>query len=309
MEPNHHADPLEEALSHGSQRVAQLASLVAAMTQVAMHRKTLHESRSATQDGQAARALLHQEKLLHDQVNMAWAPAHDKRWLADADLIQTGRAWAAAASDSATDPTAASAMRKCEDRLRTQHPHAMTRYDRLRTDGLEPLEAMRQAAPLFARPPDVRVGDPAPSQPALTTANAEASPQQADHTGSQAPTDADTDALSLVQERGLRIAEALQTRAHAAGQPPLGGDELALILEAVTNLPEQVISHIATETALAQGGEAPGTRTPAHLAAQSFPFSAADALRAGASSSRDNAPRHNPAKLSTAHMRQPNQPT
>ena len=39
MEPGHHTDPLEEALSHGSQRVAQLASLAGAMAQVVIQRQ------------------------------------------------------------------------------------------------------------------------------------------------------------------------------------------------------------------------------------------------------------------------------
>ena len=38
MEPGHYTDPLEDALSHGSQRVAQFASLAGAMAQVVMQR-------------------------------------------------------------------------------------------------------------------------------------------------------------------------------------------------------------------------------------------------------------------------------
>jgi hypothetical protein len=51
------------------------------------------------------------------------------------------------------EPAAATAMRKCEERLRNLHPYAMARYDRLRAEGLGPAEAMQEAAPLFARPP------------------------------------------------------------------------------------------------------------------------------------------------------------
>ena len=44
----------------------------------------------------------------------------------------------------------------------------MARHDRLRTDGMSPIDAMRDTAPLFSRSPGVRVGDPAPAWPALT---------------------------------------------------------------------------------------------------------------------------------------------
>ena len=47
-------------------------------------------------------------------------------------------------------------MRKSEERLRTLHPFAMARYDRLRAEGAEPLDAMRESAPLFDYRPDAR---------------------------------------------------------------------------------------------------------------------------------------------------------
>ena len=60
------------------------------------------------------------------------------------------------------EPTAAAAMRKSEERLRDLHPFAMARYDRLRADGLEPAEAMRETAPLFALSPRARAWPFAP---------------------------------------------------------------------------------------------------------------------------------------------------
>src|SRR6266487_4381805 len=123
MEPARYTDPLEEALSHGSQRVAQLASLAGAMTQVVLHRRALHNARTAARDDEHAAQILHeQERLLRQQA-----------------------------------------------RLRDLHPYAMARYDRLRGDGVSPLDAMRETAPLFSRSPDVRVGDPPTARPALTT--------------------------------------------------------------------------------------------------------------------------------------------
>ena len=169
MEPGHHADPLTEALGHGTQRAAQIASLAAAMAQAAIHRDTLRGARQAARDDQhAARALRQQERLLREQATAAWAPASDRQWLAAADVIQAGKAWAAAAGVAGHDPVAAAAMRRCEDRLRVLHPYAMARYDRLRHDGDDPLAAMEQAAPLFARAPAPHPGQAAASRPALT---------------------------------------------------------------------------------------------------------------------------------------------
>lgn len=58
------------------------------------------------------------------------------------------------------DSGAAAALRKSEERLRTLHPYAMARYDRLREEGASPIDAMREAAPLFVRAPYARPGDP-----------------------------------------------------------------------------------------------------------------------------------------------------
>ena len=76
------------------------------------------------------------------------------------------------------EPAAATAMRKCEERLRVQHPYAMARYDRLRSDGMGPADAMREAAPLFASPPRAHDTPYAPRQGLATAAD-----PQSDFTG------------------------------------------------------------------------------------------------------------------------------
>ena len=50
-------------------------------------------------------------------------------------------------------------MRRGEERLRTLHPYAMGRYDRLRGEGTGPFDAMRETAPLFPREPHARPGE------------------------------------------------------------------------------------------------------------------------------------------------------
>jgi hypothetical protein len=313
MEPAHYTDPLEEALSQASQRVAQLASLTGAMAQVAWQRKALHNARQAARDDEhAIRIIDEQERLIQRQARLGWAPAHDPQWLAHADLLQTGRAWASATSYADTDPAVASALRKCEDRLRTLHPYAMARYDRLRSDGTSPLDAMREAIPLFSRSPRARPGDPAPFRHALGVGAGPDAARPADNAladlAEQQPDDSD----DRTEQRGRQIIERLQSSARTARRPELGPDELAMILEAVTNLPEDTIGrltrHIPDESyadhekpraavtapaadadtapalaATAMAGAHPtnagAARSTAQLAAESFPHAAADAIR------------------------------
>ncbi len=250
MEPAQYTDPLEDALSHGSQRVAQFASLAGAMAQVVMQRRALHDARKAARnDERATRVLDEQERLMHRQARLSWAAAHDPQWLAQADLLETGHAWAGAASYADTDPAAASAMRKCEDRLRMLHPYAMARYDRLREDGMSPLDAMRETAPLFGRHPDVRVGEPAAARRALGADAADDAHPSAGEVLDDLPGPDPSAGDEGAELRGRKIVERLQANARAAERPELGADELAMVLEAATNLPDDVITRVTRQAA------------------------------------------------------------
>ncbi|MGH3217463.1 MAG: hypothetical protein ACRDPY_01820 [Streptosporangiaceae bacterium] len=287
MEPVHYADPLEEALSHGSQRVAQLASLAAAMAQVVMQRRALEEARKAiVGDERAGRMLDEQEHLLRRQARLSWAPAHDAQWLAQAGFVETARAWSGAAAYAGTDPAAASALRKCEDKLRTLHPYAMARYDRLRGNGMSPLEAMRESAPLFARAPDVRVGDPVDTRQALSQeawpggdVKAEQAPADVPESGPDVPPD------DRGEQRGREIVARLQQRARVTRRSGLGPDELAMVLEAATNLPVDVIDRVTRDAVRAQAATG---QSPAQIAARSFPHSASEAVQATATARAKN---------------------
>lgn len=257
MEPGHHTNPLEEALSHGSQRVAQFASLTGATAQVVLQRRALHNARKAAgSDKRAARILDEQERLIAQEARLRWAPAHDPQWLASAGLAQAGRAWASAASHADTDPGAASAMRQCEGRLRVLHPYAMSRYDGFRADGMSPLDAMHKTAPFFGYSPDVRVGDAAPAHPALATGTADTgqdASRAADHgVDSAAEPEFGPDGAQQAELRGRQIVARLQAGARAAGRPELGADELAMVLETTTNLPGEAIDRL-TRQAAAEG--------------------------------------------------------
>jgi hypothetical protein len=160
-------DVLGDALSFSSQRVAQLGSLVTAAATVEAQRRARATAARAARHERALNALRDQERAAWQLARAGWAPAHDPRWLAQADLLQAARVWSAAAAYGEADPAAGSAARKCEGRLRALHPYAMAWYDRLRGEGAGRFDAMRQALPLFGRAPHVRPGDRAAHRRAL----------------------------------------------------------------------------------------------------------------------------------------------
>jgi hypothetical protein len=309
MDSAPYPDPLGEALSHSSQRAAQFASLMGAMAQVAWQRKALADARNAVRgDRHATRVLGDQLNLLHRQARLNWAPAHDRDWLAQADLLQTARVWGSAAAYADADPVAASALRKCEDRLRTLHPYAMARYDRLREAGKEPFDAMREAAPLFGRASHVRTGDPPVPRSALNVRASQVPDEPAP--GPDTP--------SRIEVRGRQIVERLQATVRAAGRSDLGPDQLAVVLEALTNLPDDVIKKLASEATEGQtengrravGADPPHAgagRSAAQLAAESFPHSSVDVVRtAGAGKT---APGPAAAPVRAPEMKRPPRPT
>jgi hypothetical protein len=325
MDPSaHHPDPFGEALSHSSQKAAQFISMVAAAAEIAARRNAIRAAREAARSEQQRRALQEQERAARAAARARWAPAHDARWLAQADLLQAGRVWGAAALYADTDPEAASALRKAENRLRSLHPYAMARYDRLRVEGTGPLEAMGETVYLFAREPHARPGDPA-TRPGLEAGSPGAGPWATtaeDANVSAAQPGPGQDLYQQAEQQGRQIAGRLQARALAERGSRLSPDELATALEASTSLPAEVIARLArvrSEEDRAAGAEraraadldraaaahsarqranglaaagrdtmiadtaaahASADRTAARLAADSFPCTAADGIRA-----------------------------
>jgi hypothetical protein len=347
MDPSdHYADPFGEALSYSSQRAAQLISLAVAAAQVAAHRKALSEARKAARDEQAHRTLLEEERAISAHARAGWASAHDPQWLAQSDLLQAARAWSTAAAYADADPVAASAMRKSEERLRTMHPYAMARYDRLRAEGASPLDAMREAAPLFNREPYARPGRPGTQlQLGTVTADPDASPVVGATDGRVHPPTSGQDPDREAEHRGQQIVWRLQARARAERGSELDPAELATTLEATTTLPAEVIARLArarSEEQVAAGAEraraadldratgmaadsfgsertedlraarresrvadtssahASADRSAAQLAAESFPCTAADGIRAAANGSLQRSTRP-PDPAATVH--------
>jgi hypothetical protein len=325
MDPSaHHPDPIGEAFSHSSQKTAQFVSMAGAAYEIAARRKAIRAARDAARTDQQRRALEEQERAARAEARARWAPAHDPRWLAQADLLQAGRVWGAAAPYADTDHEAASALRKAENRLRSLHPYAMARYDRLRVEGADPLGAMGEAMYLFTREPHPRPGQPA-RRPGIEPGSPGAGPWAATAGAADASAAQPGPGEDLYQEaeqRGRQIAGRLQARALAERGSRLSPDELAMALEASTSLPAEVIarlararseedraaraerahasdldraaaSHSARQHAngLAAAGRdtmiadtaaahASADRTAARVAAESFPCTAADGIRA-----------------------------
>jgi hypothetical protein len=157
MDTGDQPDPFGEAITHGIQRVVQIAYGAFTAAQIYLHHQRTQAQAAAERDERARRALQAQIRADRDAARTGWAPALDAHWLGNASLRDTARAWGAAMPYADRnvpwyEPTAATALRKAEERLRHLHPHAMARYDRLRADAMIPADAMREAAPFFARP-------------------------------------------------------------------------------------------------------------------------------------------------------------
>jgi hypothetical protein len=252
-----HPNPFQDAMGDGLQRAIQIVSCAVTAAQMYLHQQRTQAMAAAERDERARRALSAQIRADREAARATWAPALDPRWLAQADLLQAARTWGAAMpyADRSVpwyEPAAATAIRKSEERLRDLHPHAMARYDRLRGDGMGPAEAMREVAPLFARPPRAHDTPYAPRSALdagagenLTWAAADPAPDPA---GSGGP-----DLAQAQERRGRQIVAALQTRARAQRRDPLGEAEQRTVLETITNLPADVIDRVVRTDA------APGT--------------------------------------------------
>ena len=242
-----YSDLFGDALSYSSQRMAQLVSLVTAGATVEARRRAQRNAAKTIRSERALRELHDQERAAYQLARAGWAPARDRRFLGQADLLQAARAWSAAASCANADPEAADAVRTCEQRLRVLHPYAMAWYDRLRSDGTAPFDAMREALPLFARAPRARPGYPVAARPGLAapdglgTASWEGG---ADDSG-EARAASDSSAIRQAEQRGQQIVRELQARALAERGYALSPDELVTTLGATTTLPGDVIARLA----------------------------------------------------------------
>lgn len=161
MEPGNYPDPVREAIGRGTSRVVQIASSVVTAAQVLVYLSRSYVN--ARRDNGPAAVLVRdaQQRAERAAAQASLAAIGEPGWLEDADLNRAIQAWGAVmpyADQSLPwhDPSAATAMRKAEERLRVLHPTAMARYDQLRSEGADPAGAMLQAVPLFGYPPGPR---------------------------------------------------------------------------------------------------------------------------------------------------------
>ncbi len=124
---SNHSDPFRDAIQDAVYRAVQVGSFAVTAVQVyAYHRRTQARI-TAEQDQRARRALNAQVRAERDADRTRWAPALDPVWLRHASLIETAQAWGAALPYADRnvpwhEPAAATAMTRCEERLRQPAP-------------------------------------------------------------------------------------------------------------------------------------------------------------------------------------------
>jgi len=129
-----HSDPLRDAVQDAVYRAVQVGSFAMTAVQVyAYHRRTQARI-TGEQDQRARRALNAQVRAEREADRTRWAPALDPAWLRNASLVESAQAWGAALPYADRnvpwhEPAAATAMTRCEERLRHLHPYAMAHYD------------------------------------------------------------------------------------------------------------------------------------------------------------------------------------
>ncbi|MFD0690960.1 hypothetical protein [Actinomadura fibrosa] len=270
---NQHPDPITEGFLHSGQRLVQIVTMATAVQQGCVRRMTRLRIAEQARDEEARRAEEQARRAEAAEARSRWGRAHDPTWLRRADLLDVADTWGAAVPYATGNTSASSAVRKCEQRLREIHPHAMSHYDRLRSEGQEELVAMANAAPFFARDPNVRTGEPVSQREELSegTGFEWAATVHGPHRGEWEQ--------ARQEQRARAITAALGDRQHSqGGREPEPGD-LRAVLEATTNLPDEVITKVVPASGAARR---PGPAEQVRLAAEGFPMSVEDALQAAA---------------------------
>ena len=235
--------PHEDPVAHASTKITGYVS-VAAMAAEAIAQVAAARARErAAADERTASALRAQRLAAYGQARLGWAPLLDPKLRGQTTATDAAAVWARAQAWR-PDPEAERVVDLAEERLRRLRPDAMEHYDRLREHGVEPVQAMRQAAPFFDRPP-ARPGEPGPDRAALTEADT-ARRAAAAETGRyrQQMAVVDDPATAAVNEHADAAGRAAPHRARAAGD-----DATARSLAATT----------------------PVEKTPVDLAGEDFP--------------------------------------
>jgi len=155
----HEDDPAAAAGAKLAQAVAVAAAAAEAFAQLRATRAT----ERASQDQRAAAAARGQLRAQHGADRLRWAPLLDAHRSAQLDVPDLLTGWGAARCWP-DDPEAQAAQRAAEQRLTDLRPDAMRRYTDQVAAGVDPGQAMHDAARLFDHARDDSTGHPA-SQP------------------------------------------------------------------------------------------------------------------------------------------------
>jgi hypothetical protein len=277
MSESQHSDLFQEAMQGAVRDAAQFASLVVTAGRVFLQYKLSRERLRAQRDAQARRALQAQVRAEQAAARARWAPAGDRSWLRGAALLDVAAVWSAAVpyADPAGqrfERSAQSAVQNCESRLRELHTYAMARYDRLRADGMGPIDAMQESVRLFARPAE-SYAQPAKVRLALVPGDG-LGHSWVESAEVHRPTREDLE-TELQRRRGAQILDRLQARAARDGQQPLDADEQYSALESRTNLAPTLIPRAVQPVPAASA-------TPRRHWKQEFPFPITDVVAAAA---------------------------
>jgi hypothetical protein len=174
--PDHTDDPVAAA----GAKVASYLSLATVAAEAIAQLAAARARERAVTDERTAAALRAQRQTAYSQARLGWAPILDPRLRGQTGVLDAGLVWAKAQAWR-PDPAAERASDLAEDRLRDLRPDVMARYDRLRAEGTDPVEAMRRVAPGFDAPP-MWTGQPGPDRAALTEQAAARRPGDAEIT-------------------------------------------------------------------------------------------------------------------------------
>src|SRR5664280_2742721 len=154
--PDHNDDPVAAA----GGKVASYLSLATVATEAIAQLAAARARERAVSDERTAAALRAQRQAAYSQARLGWAPILDPKLRERTGVLDAGLVWAKA---------------------QAWRPDVMERYDRLRAEGTDPVEAMRRVAPGFDAPP-AWTGQPGPDRAALTERDAARRPGDAEIT-------------------------------------------------------------------------------------------------------------------------------
>ena len=272
MTGDEHLDVTDEAIRSAARDAVAIASILTAVIREGLQFRARVERLREEKNEQARLGQQAQLDAERAAARARWAPGNDPSWLREAGLLHVAEVWAAAVpfadrSSELSEESAESAVLNCENRMRDIHPYAMSRYDRLRADGLGSIEAMYEALPLFTRPAHAYERT-APERSALNPGDGHGYKWAAAMYG---PTRSGMEDAQQ-RQRGARILEQVQDRAIRDGGVPLTFDEQRVALETTTSLtPRQIAVTVRTVSA------PPAPRRPWQ---QDFPFPIRDVLAA-----------------------------